>query len=85
MPCIFPLLALLLALALPPPAAAQTAATGAEPTKQCMTARKKEDKEQLGHRLHRPRQEGARKLLVEEHVRTLRLGDQRHGKAPGAP
>ena len=46
MPYIFPLFALLLAVALPPPAAAQAAATGAEPTKQCMTARKKEDKEQ---------------------------------------
>ena len=46
MPYIFPFFALLLAVTLSPPAAAQTASTGAEPTKQCMTARKKEDKEQ---------------------------------------
>ena len=46
MPYIFPFFALLLAVALPPPVAAQTASTGAGPTKQCMTARKKEDKEQ---------------------------------------
>ncbi len=51
MPSIFPSVCLLVAVALAPPAAAQTAApspgaTGAEPTKQCVTARKKEDKEQ---------------------------------------
>jgi hypothetical protein len=48
---IFPLPALLVALALALPALAQTAvpaanAGAAEPSKQCMTARKKEDKEQ---------------------------------------
>jgi hypothetical protein len=47
--CLLP--SLLLALALSLPASAQTAAPvanvgAAEPTKQCMTARKKEDKEQ---------------------------------------
>ena len=51
MPSIFPLVALLLAAAITPLAAAQTTvpspgATVAEPTKQCVTARKKEDKEQ---------------------------------------
>jgi hypothetical protein len=51
MQSIFPLVALLFAAAFAPQAAAQTAspppsATGAEPTKQCVTARKKEDKEQ---------------------------------------
>ena len=46
MPYIFPFFALLLAVTLSSPAAAQTVSTAAEPTKQCMTARKKEDKEQ---------------------------------------
>ena len=51
MPSIFPLVALLFAAAFTNPTAAQTAAPSpgastAEPTKQCVTARKKEDKEQ---------------------------------------
>jgi hypothetical protein len=50
-PLIFPFSPLLLALALALPASAQTVAPAAtagatEPSKQCMTARKKEDKEQ---------------------------------------
>ena len=51
MPSIFPLIAVLVLAASTPQAAAQSAApaagaAGAEPTKQCLTARKKEDKEQ---------------------------------------
>ena len=51
MPSIFPFVALLFLATSVPQAAAQSAApasgaAGAEPTKQCLTARKKEDKEQ---------------------------------------
>ena len=51
MTAIFPLVALLFAAAAAPPAMAQTSAppastSGAEPTKSCVTARKKEDREQ---------------------------------------